>query len=96
MTSSAASGLVVERPARPDDAGDRAPGHHDVGDHDSVDHDSGDDVFVGRRSELAVVGEAWAAARSGRPGLVWVQGPAGCGKTALLTRATARDRKSVV
>ncbi|SFM80098.1 regulatory protein, luxR family [Pseudonocardia ammonioxydans] len=94
MTSSAASGLVVERPARPDDAGDRAPG--EPASQDLGDHESGDDVFVGRRSELAVLGAAWAAARSGRPGLVWVQGPAGCGKTALLTRATARARDAVV
>ncbi|WP_345424431.1 ATP-binding protein, partial [Actinomycetospora chlora] len=46
-------------------------------------------VFVGRRGPLAVVDAAWEDARAGRPGVVWVEGEAGAGKTAFLTRATA-------
>ncbi|HWN27376.1 MAG TPA: ATP-binding protein, partial [Actinomycetospora sp.] len=46
-------------------------------------------AFVGRRDALAVVDEAWAQARAGAPRIVWVEGEAGTGKTAFLTRATA-------
>ncbi|PVZ07890.1 ATP-binding protein [Actinomycetospora cinnamomea] len=49
-------------------------------------------VFVGRRDALAVVDEAWEAARAGEPRIVWVEGEAGTGKTAFLTRATAGRR----
>src|SRR5690348_4547949 len=42
--------------------------------------------FVGRRTELAVLGARLDAARAGRPGVVQIQGPSGIGKTALVDR----------
>jgi DNA-binding CsgD family transcriptional regulator/tetratricopeptide (TPR) repeat protein len=48
--------------------------------------DDGRGGFVGRDSELARVGEALAAVRAGRPGIVVAEGEAGIGKTALLHR----------
>ncbi|MDD7931235.1 AAA family ATPase [Actinomycetospora straminea] len=53
-------------------------------------------VFVGRRDALAVVDAAYEAARAGRPGIVWVEGEAGAGKTAFLARATAGRRAAAV
>ena len=53
-------------------------------------------VFVGRRGPLALVDEAWADARAGRPGVVWVEGEAGAGKSAVLARAVAGRRASAV
>ncbi|WP_433030047.1 AAA family ATPase [Actinomycetospora sp. CA-053990] len=53
-------------------------------------------VFVGRRGPLALVDEAWDEARAGRPGVVWVEGEAGAGKSAVLARAVAGRRASAV
>ncbi|MDD7966601.1 AAA family ATPase [Actinomycetospora lemnae] len=53
-------------------------------------------VFVGRRDALAVVDAAYEDARAGRPGVVWVEGEAGAGKTAFLARATAGRRAAAV
>jgi DNA-binding CsgD family transcriptional regulator len=44
-------------------------------------------VFVGRRPELLALAAGLARARSGMPGVVLVEGPAGIGKTALLHQA---------
>jgi DNA-binding CsgD family transcriptional regulator len=46
--------------------------------------------FVGRRAELTAVEDAIAAARRGEPGLVWIPGAAGMGKSALLASAIGR------
>ncbi|MCD2192483.1 AAA family ATPase [Actinomycetospora endophytica] len=46
--------------------------------------------FVGRRAELEAVDEAVAAARRGEPGIVWIAGAAGMGKSALLASAIGR------
>ncbi len=53
-------------------------------------------AFVGRRDALAVVDEAWGQARAGAPRIVWVEGEAGTGKTAFLTRATADRHAAAV
>ena len=45
--------------------------------------------FVGRRDELAVVREAFAAAGASTPRLVAIEAPAGMGKTAFLRRCLA-------
>ena len=42
--------------------------------------------FVGRQSELRILGERLAAARTGRPQVVYLEGEAGAGKSALLSR----------
>ena len=42
--------------------------------------------FVGRQSELAVLAERLAAARSGHPQVVYVEGEPGAGKSTLLSR----------
>ena len=52
--------------------------------------DAGRGVFVGRAGELAVLEAAAAAARSGEPGVVLVEGEAGVGKSTLLARFAAR------
>ncbi|MHC1562291.1 ATP-binding protein [Actinomycetospora sp. C-140] len=52
-------------------------------------------VFVGRRASLEVVEAAWEEARAGRPGVVWVEGEAGTGKTAFLAHAVAGRRTAV-
>jgi hypothetical protein len=46
--------------------------------------------FVGRRAELQAIEETVAAARRGEPGLVWIPGAAGMGKSALLASAIGR------
>ncbi|HEY2193679.1 MAG TPA: AAA family ATPase [Actinomycetospora sp.] len=46
--------------------------------------------FVGRGAELETIDEAVAAARRGEPGIVWVAGAAGTGKSSLLAGAIAR------
>ena len=46
--------------------------------------------FVGRRAELAAIDGAVAAARRGEPGIGWIAGAAGMGKSALLACAIAR------
>jgi DNA-binding CsgD family transcriptional regulator len=46
--------------------------------------------FVGRRAELEAIDDAVAAARRGEPGLVWIPGAAGMGKSALLASAIGR------
>ena len=45
--------------------------------------------FVGRQPELAVLRARLADARSGRPQIVQIQGPAGIGKTALIEKLPA-------
>ncbi|MFZ0041312.1 MAG: AAA family ATPase [Solirubrobacteraceae bacterium] len=40
--------------------------------------------FVGRAAELEVVSEAFVAARSGQPRVLWIEGEPGIGKTAFL------------
>src|SRR5436853_176722 len=47
-------------------------------------------AFVGRRAELAAIEDTVAAARRGEPGLVWIPGAAGMGKSALLASAIGR------
>lgn len=47
------------------------------------------DPFVGRRAELAAFDDAWSEARGGAPRLVWVEGEAGSGKSALIARCVA-------
>jgi len=44
-------------------------------------------AFVGREEELALLSESLTAANEGRPQLVWVEGDAGMGKTALMEAA---------
>lgn len=46
--------------------------------------------LFGRDAELEVIGSALASARAGRGALVVIEGPAGCGKTALLRAALSR------
>ena len=46
-------------------------------------------VFVGRHEELLALDEAMEQARSGRPSVVLIEGPAGIGKTALVDRFLA-------
>jgi DNA-binding CsgD family transcriptional regulator len=49
----------------------------------------GDLGFVGRAEELAAISARAADAASGRPSAVWIDGPPGAGKTALLRAAVA-------
>jgi hypothetical protein len=42
--------------------------------------------FVGRQSELRILGERLAAARTGHPQVVYLEGAAGAGKSTLLAR----------
>ena len=42
--------------------------------------------FVGRQSELRILGERLAAAEMGQPQVVYVEGEAGGGKSTLLSR----------
>jgi tRNA A37 threonylcarbamoyladenosine biosynthesis protein TsaE len=42
--------------------------------------------FVGRQNELGILGERLAAAETGRPQVVYVEGEAGAGKSTLLSR----------
>jgi DNA-binding CsgD family transcriptional regulator len=46
-------------------------------------------VFVGRETELAAISQRLAAAAEGRGGVVWIEGDAGFGKTALVRRVIA-------
>ncbi|NGO08935.1 AAA family ATPase [Streptomyces sp. HC44] len=46
--------------------------------------------LIGRAGEVAALARAISAARSGRPGLVLVEGPAGIGKTALVEHVLTR------
>ncbi len=46
--------------------------------------------FVGRRVELEAIDETVAASRRGEPGIVWIAGAAGMGKSALLACAVDR------
>ena len=50
---------------------------------------AGGDGFVGRAAELAVVRTAIADTASRGAGLVWIEGEAGTGKTALVAKVTA-------
>jgi DNA-binding CsgD family transcriptional regulator len=50
--------------------------------------------LVGRRGELARIDGLLAAARSGRGGVLVITGPAGIGKTALLTEARERAARA--
>jgi DNA-binding NarL/FixJ family response regulator/Tfp pilus assembly protein PilF len=45
--------------------------------------------FVGREAEMGVIAAAAEAAAGGRPQVVWVEGEAGSGKTALVRQAAA-------
>ena len=47
---------------------------------------SGDPPFVGRRLPLALLNGAFLAARQGRPASVYIHGPSGIGKSALVRR----------
>ena len=47
------------------------------------------DAFVGRTGELARIAEVMAAARTGQPWLVAIEGDPGVGKTALARRCLA-------
>jgi DNA-binding CsgD family transcriptional regulator len=51
--------------------------------------------FVGRQSELAALRSRFAAARSGQPQIVQIEGPPGIGKTALLSRFLADPGEGV-
>jgi DNA-binding NarL/FixJ family response regulator len=46
-------------------------------------------VFVGREAELTAISQRVAAAADGQPAVVWVDGDAGFGKTALVRRVIA-------
>jgi AAA ATPase domain len=48
------------------------------------------EVFTGRSRELAALASAVTAARASRPALVLVEGEAGMGKSALLSRFASR------
>jgi predicted ATPase len=48
------------------------------------------DGLVGRAGELSAIMARAGAASAGRPGVVWIEGEAGAGKTALL-RAAVED-----
>src|SRR4051794_5587612 len=54
-------------------------------------------AFVGRTDELETFEQELAAARSGRPRVVLLEGPAGIGKTTLVEQfvASARDARVV-
>jgi ATP/maltotriose-dependent transcriptional regulator MalT len=52
--------------------------------------------FIGRKQELSALEEALEQARSGRPRVVLVEGPAGIGKTALVDRFVAHARDVIV
>jgi MoxR-like ATPase len=53
-------------------------------------------VFIGREREVRAVNEAFEQARSGRPGVVLIEGEAGIGKTALIERFLADLRDVAV
>ena len=53
-------------------------------------------VFIGRQRELGALAEGLEHARSGRPWLVLIEGPAGIGKTALAERFLADVRDVTV
>jgi DNA-binding CsgD family transcriptional regulator len=53
----------------------------------SSDSEAGEGVFVGRRNELAVMAECARRAAGGVAQVVWLEGDAGVGKTALLRQA---------
>jgi tetratricopeptide (TPR) repeat protein len=48
--------------------------------------DTAERVFVGRKAELGQLNQAFADVQAGRPVNVYVEGPSGIGKTALVTR----------
>ncbi|MFF0450327.1 AAA family ATPase [Streptomyces sp. NPDC004609] len=52
--------------------------------------------LIGRVGEVAALTRALDAARAGRPSLVLVEGPAGCGKTALVDHVLAGGGTAVV
>lgn len=47
-------------------------------------------VFVGRSDELATIDGVYTAARAGTPTVIWVEGVAGAGKSALAREAVSR------
>jgi AAA ATPase domain len=57
---------------------------------------AGRGAFVGRRSELDVLGEAMDAARAGRPQIVLIEGEPGIGKTAFVRRVLSTLQEVVV
>ena len=48
---------------------------------------AGSELFVGRNDELALISACAERAQNGRPGVVWIEGEAGSGKTVLARRA---------
>jgi DNA-binding CsgD family transcriptional regulator len=56
---------------------------------DASDRAANEGVFVGRQSELDAVASVVELAAHGRSQVVWIEGPAGTGKTALLRRIVA-------
>jgi len=52
--------------------------------------------FVGRQSELRILGERLAAAETGHPQVVYVEGEAGGGKSSLLARFLGSLTNAVV
>ena len=52
--------------------------------------------FVGRQSELRILGERLAAAGTGHPQVVYVEGEAGGGKSSLLARFLGSLTNAVV
>jgi DNA-binding NarL/FixJ family response regulator len=65
-----------------------AAGPHAEGTDDGEGNDPGNDLYE-RQTELAALSQALAAARSGAGGLVVLEGPAGIGKSRLLSEARA-------
>ncbi len=55
-----------------------------------------DDVFVGRQTELARIGDVWARMEAGEPWLVSIEGESGIGKTALATEAVRSSGATVL
>src|SRR6202050_4286254 len=47
----------------------------------------GNELFVGRNDELALISACATRAQNGRPGVVWIEGEAGSGKTVLARQA---------
>ena len=52
--------------------------------------------FVGRRSELRILGERFAAAEMGHPQVVYVEGEAGAGKSTLLSQFLGSRPNAVI
>lgn len=57
---------------------------------------SGQQLFVGRSQEFALLDSALTDARAGSPYLVWIEGPAGIGKTALVRHFVGRTGDTAI